>query len=151
MAYKNTYYEINELYPKILNTSTPVRGIARFFVYYILLLIYFIKTSIKLRRFFSLFKKKEISKGREFNTNMEYSPIKPERGLITKTDSTYYSLKDSENLIKELSKNQKINIKDFNKPFWIKKRVEYINKEGKDSIYIIINFPKFTKKILKLF
>jgi hypothetical protein len=153
----HTYYEIIDSNPKILKSEIPVIEFIKFLIYYISLpfafIIYTVTGTLKIRQLIS---KKEITLGREnnklaihFKENKEF--IFPD-GQVIKTISTYYSRKESRQVLTSLLKmGFLINLNDFSENYSIKKREETVLSDSDPKTTVIITYPKIALTINNLF
>lgn len=157
-----TYYEIIDSNPIILKDKIPLIEFFKKLSYYILspLIIfkYILKGDLKISQ---LFKKEEITNGRENNklasykklNNLEEKEIFKKDEKVLRTVSLYLSKKESKKVLKELlSSGFKIDLNDFSSSFSIKKRIEYILSEDNNSKTIImVTYPVVATKINNFF
>ena len=177
--YKKLYYEFIDPYPYILNHPVPLTKMFYYLLYFLLLFLNLFKFLIlkPFQTIKNLFIKKTTSVGVEENTEtcslskdnqcVDFKEDKEEGELIIKTESFYFSHKDSLKITKQLMDKgyNIIFLNTLSDYFRIKLRIEYIinpkkQKENKIDILFtttkialdIINFEKtIIKKIKKCY
>ena len=171
--YKKLYYEFIDPYPYILNHPVPLTKMFYYLLYFILLFLIFFKFLIfkPFQTIKNLFIKKTTSVGVEENTEtcslskdnqcVDFEEDKEKGELVIKTESFYFSHKDSLKITKQLiNKGYNIIFIDtLSDYFRIKLRIEYIVNpkiEKNDNIEILFTTTKialdiinFEKNILK--
>jgi len=164
--YKKIYYEFIDPYPYVLQHPVPIIRLWYYFLYFLLLIGNFFKMFIlnPIKTIKKFFIRKTKTTGVERNTDVcslnpetnnivDFLRDKEKKEVIIKTESFYFSHKESEQILKELLEaGFKIPfVKSLSEFFRIKIRIEYIlnpTKQKKNEVKILYTFPKTVMDVL---
>ena len=165
-VYKKIYYEFIDPYPYVLQHPVPIIRLWYYFLYFSLLIGTFFKLLIlnPIKTIKNFFIKKTVVNGIEKNTDVcsldpkentvvDFQNDKEKKEIIIKTESFYFSHKESESILKELINNEfEIPFIDkLSEFFKIKMRIEYIlnsSVQKTNEIKILYTFSKTVMDIL---